>query len=77
MSECFVSQADFYRYGFDREIVAAAWTGEERRIAEKDRRANLHDRRWEAQRGRRYRPGDRRYRRIVVTAAPDTARTEE
>lgn len=39
---------------------APAWDGIERRVGPADRRANAHDRRWEACHGRRTRLSDRR-----------------
>lgn len=63
MSECFVNAAD-YRQHWDGEETPEAsvpvWSGIERRLGPPDRRIAGHDRRWDAQRGRRYRLRGRR-----------------
>lgn len=63
-SQCYVSARDFQQHfeqhreeHIERMI---AWSGIEQRIATKDRRTSGHDRRWQAEKGRRYRPADRR-----------------
>lgn len=65
MSECFVNAADF-KIHWDHETSVSQsglpeiWTGTDRRVGPKDRRQPGHDRRWDAQRGRRYRLRGRR-----------------
>jgi hypothetical protein len=64
-SKCLVSARDHQLFfeEIDPKPPAPAWSGFERRKGLADRRANAHDRRWEASRGRRFRAGDRRRRR--------------
>jgi hypothetical protein len=61
---CLVTARDYARH-FEGagaiEAAAPAWDGIERR-ASSERRANQHDRRWDKQRGRRFRLSDRRSR---------------
>lgn len=60
---CFVRAADYathFDHVPDPEVEPApVWSGVERRIATTERRAVV-DRRWDGQRGRRYRLADRR-----------------
>ena len=62
MAECFVSARDFERFfklSAGRDEPKAVWSGEERRSG-KERRSGGHDRRWNGEKGRRYRLFDRR-----------------
>ena len=65
MSECYVRDEDYRRFWKSQKSrvarnVIVKWAGEERRIAQHDRRSQEHERRWEKARGRRFRTGDRR-----------------
>lgn len=64
MAECYMSLRDYHLHcdpDAKPEPQSPSWTGEEHRIATTPRRATAHDRRWDNQRGRRYRIGDRRH----------------
>lgn len=60
---CLVNETDYQRHWGGRGAIpqpVATWAGEERRIGLKDRRSGLHERRWEACKGRRHNVSDRR-----------------
>lgn len=63
MAECYVSAEDYRVYWKGQHVKAVApavWDGIEQRIGPADRRTTLHERRWEATRGRRFHLRDRR-----------------
>jgi hypothetical protein len=70
MSDCYVSDADYRQHFAGRREQTATsskaaqkldgWSGIERRVGPIDRRSPLHDRRWQASSGRRFRLADRR-----------------
>lgn len=63
-SNCWVTVPDYYAHfggrGEKRAPVPAVWSGEDRRTGPRDRRTPDHERRWNTEKGRRYRLGDRR-----------------
>ena len=63
-SLCMVSAQDFARYfdGGTWTRIELTWSGIERRTAG-ERRADVHDRRWDKAKGRRYMP-DRRKAKV-------------
>lgn len=63
MSECLVMAKDYTRYWSKEagaEVEAPIWDGKDLRIGPADRRAQGHERRWNREKGRRYRLVDRR-----------------
>lgn len=62
-SQCYVTARDYEAYweeGNPPSEPVTVWEGVERRLGPVDRRSRLHERRWQAQPGRRYRLIDRR-----------------
>jgi hypothetical protein len=62
---CYVRAADFARCFEETDLVRdeqTVWAGPDRRSGPADRRSCQHERRWQADRGRRYRQADRRQR---------------
>jgi hypothetical protein len=60
MAECYVSAADYARYwGSGSATTQPRYSGPERRSGQ-ERRAPVHERRWDRQRGRRFALGERR-----------------
>lgn len=60
-SVCIVNDRDYHEH-FEGKgaIEPPKWNGKDRRRRVRDRRASKHDRRWDAERGRRMRLSDRR-----------------